>query len=494
MADILDNQGFMLRVTGAINPLAVAGALNANGAFLSGLVENMDPAQNPQGLAAASESDPDAALKTLQSPGPGVIADAVNDNGTFLGKIMSKTDPEVIAKIVDENIPFLTSLIGEVDPGVVAAAINRNPNFLAAVMGQGDPEDTARVINAVITADQGWVSGLLGHLEARTLAVAMNMSPDRTSEMLSLLSPGAVASILNRNEKFLTDLIGFLEPEVILKADESNATFMNGLMDNLRGEKIAAAISDNLEKTGDENFVLNLMKSLPTERIAAALSSDYGQQFVRTLIGSLSEDNIKAIMQNEDTRKAQKTLIANVLPLLGSSTLQVIADAINHNTKFLSDFLGSSDPYVITDLINSPNVSGAGGLMEKLLPNLDPTVLARATDLFPEMAGQMLAAMDAKVIGEILNKPENQDLLVKLVGKMPALTAGMRKGENHIGRYLGIKVNAVVQLSVVVPPSTVFTFWVSTDEIGSNPLLTGSSAEAWIWLGRYSTTEKPPGW
>lgn len=494
IADVLDNQGFMLRVIGAINPVAVAGALNANGAFLTGLVANMDPAQDAQGLAAALETGPDAVQETLQSFNLDVIAGAANNSGTFLQEMMSKTNPEVTAKIVSENIPFITSLIGEVDPRVVAAAINGNQSFLAAVLGQGNPEGTARVINAVINANQGWVSGLLGNLDARTLAAALNMSPDRTSKMLSVLSPGAVASILNRNEKFLTDLISFLKPEVLLKADETNATFMKGLMDNLSGAKIADAINDNLKKTGDQNFILNLVKNLPTERIAAALGSDYGQQFIRTFIGSLSENDIKALLENEDTRKAQKALITNVLPLLGSSTLQVIADAINHNAKFLLDYMGSSDPYVMTDVINSPNVSGSGGLIEKLVPNLNPTVLAKATDLHPEMVGQMLANMDTKVIGEILNKPENQDLLVKLVGKMPALTAGMRKGENHIGRYLGIRVNAVVQLSITIPPSTVFTLWANADEIGSNPLLAGSSAEAWIWLGRYSTTEKTPGW
>jgi hypothetical protein len=475
---ILDSQGFALRIIGAVNPVPVAEALSANGAFLTGLVANVDPAH----LAGSPGSKSEPRLAT---------ADA---GGTFLQKMMSKINPEVMAKIVSENVPFVTSLVGKVDSRVVAAAINGNQSFLASVMGQGNPEGNARVLNSVIAANQGWVSGLLGDLDARTLAEALNTSPDRTSEMLSVLSPGSVASLLNRNEKFLTDLIGFLKPEVLLKADETNSTFMKGLMDNLSEDKIAGAINDNLEKMGDQNFILNLVKNLPTERIAAAMNSGYGQQFMRTFIGSLSENDIKAIMQNEDTRKAQKTLIANVLPLLGSSTLQVIADAINNNTKFLADYMASTDPYVITDVINSSNVSGSGGLIEKLLPALDPAVLAKAADLHPEMMGQMLANMDVKAVGEILNKPGNQDLLAKLVGKTPALTAGMRKGESHVGRYLGIRVNAVVQLSVIVPPSTVFTFWVNADEIGSNPLLTGSSAEAWIWLGKYSTTEKPPGW
>jgi hypothetical protein len=190
-----------------------------------------------------------------------------------------------------------------------------------------------------------------------------------------------------------------------------------------------------------------------------------------------------------EAHDAQLAFIKKIVLALKASpgALGAIANAINENPKFLADFMSTSDTSIITDLLNNDPANETKTFIWTLLDNLDGRVLANAINTNPEMIGKMLASLDPKVVAGALNS--HKELVSFLAANSGGISRGMRKGENHFGRYLGIRVNAVVKLKIWIPDGILppIETWVNANEVGDdlpgNPFK-GSSAEAWIWLGK----------
>jgi hypothetical protein len=385
-------------------------------------------------------------------------------------------------------VSFITGLIGKLDPRVLAAGITGSQSFLAEVMSKGNPEDTARIINAILGSemDRNKLKDILNQPGiARTIAFAMNANPDNTSNMMTYLRPSTVAKILNDNQQFLTDLLSNLDPSVLVKVDEANAAFMKALYANMTDDNIK-----NLAKAMNYEFAGRVLDQFPTNSIIAALSSESGQRFMQILIANMPTDKPPSI---------QLDLVKKIVGALKDSpgAMNAIAEAINENSKFLADFMSTGNTSIITDLLNNDPTNEIKTFIWTLLDNLDGKILANAINRNPEMTGKMLASIDPKIVAGALNS--HLELVEYLAANSGGISGGMRQGENHFGRYLGIRVNAAVKLTVWMPDNIIppIEIWVNANEVGDdlpgNPFK-GSSAEAWIWLGKYATSEKPPGW
>jgi hypothetical protein len=168
--------------------------------------------------------------------------------------------------------------------------------------------------------------------------------------------------------------------------------------------------------------------------------------------------------------------IAQVLPLVDDTTLRNIGNVISgpEGQEFLKGFISTSDSAGIAGLVNDDNFKT---FLTRLLPDLDLTLLNPVLFSNPEMLGQMLGALDPRVLAAALNT--NPTLLSALMvalnneGGKRMFTQTMLAQDEHLMKYLALRVSGVARLGLAGGD----LFWINT--------------EAMVWMDY--TTEKPAG-
>jgi hypothetical protein len=102
----------------------IGGKLGSNKELIAGLMEGMDPR---------------------------TIAEAVNENAGFMGKIIANLDAKAIADSMDEGLAFAGEMMKYMDPKKVADVINKNERLLPRYMECIDPNVFTRSAGAVMS-------------------------------------------------------------------------------------------------------------------------------------------------------------------------------------------------------------------------------------------------------------------------------------------------------------------------------------------------------
>ncbi len=426
---------------------------------------------NPGVLAAALDSAPQGTEDLIQNLNPDVIAPVVNVSGSFLVALMAKMDPAVGAKILNANGAFLASLIDRLDPAGLAVILNANEAFLTNVMTETAKSQQLLASTAsIVNSNPTFLKNLLKYLNAKVVAAALNANGEMTTNLLDRLSPSAVASIVNANRNFLRDLIGHMDPKVIASTTNNTGPFMTRLYAFLDEGVIGDVVNHN------QTFMIDLVTNLSPTVVAGAVNdaSHSNPDFIPTLISKL-DGTIMGRTMNQvhaaapgPTGHHENDFIGSVMAALrgNASALSAIANAVNANAgtgdNFLSDFMGSSDPTILADVVNE---AVAWGFATPLILSLSSGTLADAMNAHPDKTGLLLSTLESTInpvthqsaltaITDALNA--NPNLLPEVLGMLdPAVLTGAAAGvDDNLLKHFAMRVNAW---------SEMFLAWVATD-------------------------------
>lgn len=102
----------------------LGGKLGSNKELISGMMEGMDAR---------------------------ALAEAINENAGFMGKVVANLDPKAIADSMDEGLVFAGEMMKYMDPQKVADMINNNERLLPRYMECINPNVFTRSAGAVVT-------------------------------------------------------------------------------------------------------------------------------------------------------------------------------------------------------------------------------------------------------------------------------------------------------------------------------------------------------
>jgi len=288
----------------------------------------------------------------------------------------------------------------------------------------------------------------------------MNANQKMTTNLLNHLSPSAVAAILNANKRFVKELIGHLDPKVIASTTNNTGPFMTGLYANLNADVIGAVVENN------QSFMAELVTNLSPAIVAAGINqaSNANPDFIPTLVshldGKVMGDTMKKIHNAAPgpTGHHENDFVGSVMAALSQpknhGALDAIAKAVNANAPrredlhtavtFLGDFVGSTDPTILADVVNR---AAANGFITPLVLGLQASTLADAMNAHPENTGALLSALDTSggitAITQALNA--NPNLLPEVLGMLnPAVLAGVTQGgDNNVMKHFALKAQAM---------------------------------------------------
>jgi hypothetical protein len=102
----------------------LSGKLGSNKELISGMFEGMDPR---------------------------AVAEAVNENAAFMGKVMANLDPKAIADSMGEGLAFAGEVMKYMDPQKVADVINKNERLLPRYVECINPNVFTRSAGAAVS-------------------------------------------------------------------------------------------------------------------------------------------------------------------------------------------------------------------------------------------------------------------------------------------------------------------------------------------------------
>ena len=102
----------------------LSGKLGSNKELISGMFEGMDPR---------------------------AVAEAINENAGFMGKVMVNLDPKAIADSMGEGLEFAGEVMKYMDPQKVADVINKNERLLPRYVECINPNVFTRSAGAAVT-------------------------------------------------------------------------------------------------------------------------------------------------------------------------------------------------------------------------------------------------------------------------------------------------------------------------------------------------------
>jgi hypothetical protein len=102
----------------------LTGRLGGNKELISGMFEGMDPR---------------------------AVAEAINENAGFMGKVMASLDPKAIADSMNEGLEFAGEVMKYMDPQKVADVINKNERLLPRYVERINPNVFTRSAGTVLS-------------------------------------------------------------------------------------------------------------------------------------------------------------------------------------------------------------------------------------------------------------------------------------------------------------------------------------------------------
>jgi hypothetical protein len=201
---------------------------------------------------------------------------------------------------------------------------------------------------------------------------------------------------------------------------------------------------------------------------ASKINPDFIPTLIHYLDGKVLGDSMHTShMAPGQGAHQEYDFIGRVLAALNAqadqSGIKAIANSVNGNGKFLSDFIGSSDPTILADVINQ---ASASNFITPLALSLSPTTLADALNAHPQNLGLILNALDLvaqqkgiEAISSLLNN--NPNLLPDLLGMLdPKVLTGTTKDEDNLFRHFAIKSNVRARIAGIWLPLPTFIWTV----------------------------------
>ncbi len=451
LAAMSNNADATNKLLSKLSPLPIAGAINANGVFLSGLMQNSSSVgtaqavnQNP-GFVKALLSYLDVAKlngmsaatwqKTAEMVGkldPNVIAGIVNANGTFLTRLVSKMDPDAMSSGMNSDPTFMINLVGKLNPQVIAGVINNNGTFLSQLQGKGNQKATADAINNNVA----WVSNLITYLNPQVIAGIMNNAdPKNNEEMMKYLRPDVIAYVVNHNGFFLDGMLANLQPTVLANAINTpgGQAYLTAYLDPAIGmDPYWGAMASNANPEFAEAMMAPPPDGIDPGVLANVINNNGA--FISGLISKLdatvlSNATIAATKKSYQPGGPKGQMYDFTRPYNPASPHSpdnglnpaVIADIINSNQAFLTDYMDNSDPVANANLLESVNgrnfvlnvVNAAANNMDAL----QSLIAAMASPGAIETSRQtnILLAVNANLPGSVAQYIKNQ---INAVGKI----------------------------------------------------------------------------
>jgi hypothetical protein len=372
-----------------LSPAPIAHAVNANGAFLAALMQNMSTAGTAQAINAnpgflkallsyidinkinnMMSSTWSWTAKMVGKLDPGVIAGIVNANGTFLTRLVSKLDPDALAQGMNADPAFVIALVGKLSPQVVANVVNNNGTFLKQFMGKMNVQTTAQAINNNVPFVRDLVSFLNPHVIA---GVVNDMDPTITQKMLlpppNGIDPAVIATIVNTNGQFLDSLLANLNPTVLANAlnTDGGQSFLTAMLNPTIGLDPAVLAQASNANMG---FTAALLAQPPDGINPAILANAINSNgpFITGLLANLNADVINNAMKANTLRTYDPggpkgtfyDLVRPYNPADPHATTNglnpaVVAGIVNNNPSFLGALMGGMDPVATSDALESAN-------------------------------------------------------------------------------------------------------------------------------------------
>jgi hypothetical protein len=434
---------FVDALIGYLDPAIMAGILNNNGAWVGDLisnlntsmvvdvVDNLDPAWTSQLFTSLNNAT------TL-----GVIGNIANDPATtsFITALLPELDAAALAGVVNANSALgagntlIENLVGNLDSNTAAATargVNSNLPFVEDLLANLDPSIVAQAINA----NGAFVSGLMQNLNPTVLANAINANGAFVTSLVGALDANVIAAVVNSNGTFLNALIGALNPSVIADAINANQAFVTNLVGALNPQVLANAINAN------GTFIQNLIGFLDASVLALAVNNN--QAFVTDMVTNLSPSVLaNAINANE---VFLSTLLTGLDP-------QVLANVLNSNAvrNWLTDvvsrlntaqvaYIINNNQTFLTNLIGSLNpvvlaaaINANGAFLNNLIGNLSPVVLAGAINTNGPFLTSLIQNLNPAVLAGALNA--NGAFISGLLGALdPNVVAGALTSASGLG-------------------------------------------------------------
>jgi hypothetical protein len=289
-----------------------------------------------------------------------------------------------------------------------------------------------------------------------------------------------VGSIVNANRTFIKDLISHLDPKVIASATNNTGPFMTRLYAYLDAGVIGDVVNNN------QPFMVSLLTNLSPAIVAGGVNDasldnpDFIPTLMQHLSGTVMADTMNAVHAAAPGTHHENDFIGMVLTALRDpahpEALTAIANAVNANAgagdNFLSDFMGSSDPAILGDVVNE---AVAWGFATPLILSLNSDTLADALNAHPDKTGALLSTLESTgamtAITNALNA--NPNLLPEVLGMLdPAVLGGAAQGADDILlHHFAMKANSRAQMLGIWTrlPVWIWTMNVATTKPGTWP-------------------------
>jgi hypothetical protein len=210
-----------------VNPTVLTYAVNNNQTFLNGLIANLDARSTAEPMNSIAGEQFSERLMHSGNLDPKMVAGLLNGNGAFISGLLSHLNPQTIADAVNGNQPFLTTMMTYMNPADISDVINNN---LTA----------QQTINTLVgLLDGGVISGAMNaHPELTTALLAAppaGINPDILTPLLATpqvrnflglflgsMSPSGTKTLLANSGNFIGNLLnrtaGGINPDVIVNA------------------------------------------------------------------------------------------------------------------------------------------------------------------------------------------------------------------------------------------------------------------------------------
>ncbi len=480
---------FLDRLLPLLDPAALAGVVNNNGAFVGDLisnlstgmvvdvVNNLDPAWTSALFTALNNATSLGVIGNIANSAqftafvdaligyldPAILAGVVNNNGAFVGDLISNLSTGMVVDVVNNLDPawtsalftalnnatslgvigniansaqftaFVDALIGYLDPAILAGVVNNNGAFVGDLISN---LSTGMVVDVVNNLDPAWTSALFTALNnATSLGVIGNIANSAqftafVDALIGYLDPAILAGVVNNNGAFVGDLISNLSTgmvvDVVNNLDPAWTSALFTALNNATSLGVIGNIANSAQFTA---FVDALIGYLDPAILAGVVNNNGA--FVGDLISNLSTGMVVDVVNNLDPAWTSALFTA----LNNATSLGVIGNIANSAqfTAFVDALIGYLDPAILAGVVNN-NGAFVGDLISNLSTGM---VVDVVNNLDPAWTSALFTALNNAtslgVIGNIANSAQFTAFVDALIGYLdPAILAGRGQQQRRL--------------------------------------------------------------
>jgi hypothetical protein len=240
-----------------------------------------------------------------------VLRDVVNNNGPFLTSLLNEMNPQVLANALatPQAKSFLIALLDQapgdrLNPGVVANIVNSNQTWVTSLVGDLDPSTVSVPLNS--SQGKDFTERLLNNgLDPAVVANLLNNNSGFISDLLDpskgALDAGVVADAVNNNQTFLEQMMTDINPSDLTYDINTNPgvqAFVNQLVGVLDPATLAQAVSENTAMVS--SMLAAPPQGIDPDILTPILNAPETRDFVSGLMADLDAGSTSTMLQNSD--------------------------------------------------------------------------------------------------------------------------------------------------------------------------------------------------